>query len=1614
MVSASALFSLFAWYKFNMEKESKKAKSQDGERRKRKRTSSKKDEKKSRGKQKKIDESSDACNSQENQQDKEGGSPSRPTSPENCSICLGDLQNKSFTDSCFHMFCFVCLKEWSKVKAECPLCKQKFKNIIYNVNSYEKFDRYNIEEEANKSRWERDGTRFRYRTTLTFERRLTIGPEHNYNQPIARPSNVTTRSHWRRHREPATSEFRRRIYTNGMQAEEVTDRRLRVRDTTPNFYRQNPATMHRLVPWLNRELNSLLQNQPDHVQLVIEIIMGLIKSHSIDSEDFYQHVYPYVGRHTRHFMHEFSCFAKSPYNMIAYDAQVVYQPGPVTLDSDSNDSTAEIDDEFLDEIIDIEDENSNPRSPQVDRRINHPFSSVSNLSPLFRSVRDILEAESPVSSMTLPLSVSGWDSPTPGPSWMSLGADLELPIPNTTENIPVEGNRASSPIDIASTSDSDSDSTQSADSNGSDIVFVKVDKPWEERSPIMLSSDSSDVERNFFLDFEHKHYNKKKKVKKEHKKHKENKKDSRENSKDRHKHKKRKKHHSSDKSRRHSSKHRDSCSSISSSKHGEQSTSKTNNSQANLDKSSEIVINTEKYHHKKLRKHKNDGQKHKSKSSKKLKSVIVLPTAGNNEIQKSVNRSLSSECLFPSALALINQTSTSSSQSVSPYKKHSSGHKKSSKLIDIVPKLLDKLNSDSNKPEVQTSLLTSSDHIMTSTVTSCTPNNLFVPFLTQTSDKNDLQKSRLDEPETESNSTTNVTRESAPYHIDDSILSLENSRRCLKCGLLYIPELLDSFDICFTCKKKKVCETESRGFSNVFSELFQDNIFASTASNTNTRKNQENDNQDNTDTKSCQETSENFVIQEGTESSLRPVLNQVDLTSINGPLLDISESESDECELIVTKSDSMNTHKNDLENPLCIDITKQIHDDDLNLQSTGRRADTNVKSLLQDNTVSDTSKIVNNNPSNTSQSVTMAANSSLPWIISNSPTPSSENWLGFKAPSSSLHSSQSTLQPIFPYSIPSIYSFPSNIYAGHRQPIYSNSDFLSGYSSRNCSSFINDLHADNCTQKKPVFIDLDDHKETITTSALPVFSSEKICLSDSEDSTSADPENVCARTGLVNSQNVTSTQNLLLLNDSTDMTEEDLSDDETAYEMDTDQDCCEHDTDQDGCERDTDQDGCERDTDQDGCERDTDQDGCERDTDQDGCERDTDQDSESDTNKIRPNDECNSQSEKYACSGNVINDVDMTSTSEWLEDAFKRKENQSTLNTQEKKDYKKEKLEGEKRDEENELSTSDLDCEMSTQVSEVPSSLDKKLEGMTEFSSSVLQGIEKDNRLTFHNILSEAKCGNSSNVNDCIETEEESKLSPSNQSKVDSSDSNIDSLPHSLEFNTDNFPQSNSLFVHNSEYQMDNLVSNMNGNLNSIDEFEIDSLRANSASINSKDNLYKFMYENGCNRGVRSPTSVTMETDPVENIEMNYDSSMSKPFSIPLFPFEAISGSYVSDSITQGSTVISPELNNQLPSADSEQRSDDDKRDENGQDNKDNDDQLTITDDLQDTTNDTENLIGSNLTEFSSESDRENDFTNGSDDSSSSKTVKFRVDILHSERDLSNNFANIFESSDSN
>ncbi|KAK6180077.1 hypothetical protein SNE40_012291 [Patella caerulea] len=414
--------------------------------------------------------------------------PTRSTnSPDpNCAICLGKLENKSFTDSCFHMFCFVCLLEWSKVKNECPLCKQSFKSIIHNVRSYEDYDQYHLSMYRSNHSPEHPYSRsFRYRTTLTEDRVLNLrsrvignpvtDPETvlqlqaiGASPHILRTTDFNTRQDWNRRRQASTSDFRRRIYTNGMRLSGVRGTNGRVRDISPAFFTANPALTHRLVPWLNRELNALLFNQESHVQFVLELIMGLIKRFEINSEDFYQHISPFIGRHTRHFVHEFQMFAMSPYCMTIHDKKAIYQQQTESVSSDT------------DTVNSISDEDSDVQIVSTEAAPSAPSREFLNLPDISAEVQ-VRSSNFSFWGGPSYLSTSSWHSPTPGPSWQF----EQIPPPQSVRNfIPALGRS----VGLTETEiDSSSDSASSA---GSAIVFVAYDKPWEERSPISLSTDS--------------------------------------------------------------------------------------------------------------------------------------------------------------------------------------------------------------------------------------------------------------------------------------------------------------------------------------------------------------------------------------------------------------------------------------------------------------------------------------------------------------------------------------------------------------------------------------------------------------------------------------------------------------------------------------------------------------------------------------------------------------------------------------------------------------------------------------------------------------------------------------------------------------------------------------------------------------------------------------------------------------------------------------------------------------------------------------------------------------------------------------------------------------------
>jgi len=263
------------------------------------------------------------------------------TSPEEttCAICLGQLDNRSYTDTCFHKFCFTCLLEWSKVKAECPLCKGKFTSIIHNIRSDEDYDTYEVPQREPQPEivyhdFLHSMRRFRYHTTQTADRlnrrRQDLAAQvAALNDNMVLPSvpyNLSSRQIYRRRRGPGTSEFRRDIYTRNLWVQPLSDFTGRFRECSGEWYEQNEATTHRLVPWLNRELNVLLEGTRYQAQnpTVLNLITEWIKRYDIQSPEMRDRLLPYLGTRTEHFQHEFFHFARSPFDLVGYDRNAIY------------------------------------------------------------------------------------------------------------------------------------------------------------------------------------------------------------------------------------------------------------------------------------------------------------------------------------------------------------------------------------------------------------------------------------------------------------------------------------------------------------------------------------------------------------------------------------------------------------------------------------------------------------------------------------------------------------------------------------------------------------------------------------------------------------------------------------------------------------------------------------------------------------------------------------------------------------------------------------------------------------------------------------------------------------------------------------------------------------------------------------------------------------------------------------------------------------------------------------------------------------------------------------------------------------------------------------------
>ncbi|CAK9302258.1 unnamed protein product [Gordionus sp. m RMFG-2023] len=287
-----------------------------------------------------------------------------------CPICLGQRNNNSFTESCFHEFCFICLSEWAKVKAECPMCKKPFTKIMYNIRTISDFDTLEIAS-LNLPVASSIEQRFRYRTTgINSNTRNNNNARNRQNR--SQQNNLQTPNRYLQ--SLLSDNFRRVIYeidswsiiTDLQESStNLLPRNERYRDTSPLFFRSNPACLHRLYPWLYRELNALnnlhfrpdlyindnitglnlqtnilnneniivphniisnIHSSPINVNHVVDLILYNVRIYSITSNEFRSTLANYINsRFVDHFVHEFNAFARSPIeNYGDYDVSAFY------------------------------------------------------------------------------------------------------------------------------------------------------------------------------------------------------------------------------------------------------------------------------------------------------------------------------------------------------------------------------------------------------------------------------------------------------------------------------------------------------------------------------------------------------------------------------------------------------------------------------------------------------------------------------------------------------------------------------------------------------------------------------------------------------------------------------------------------------------------------------------------------------------------------------------------------------------------------------------------------------------------------------------------------------------------------------------------------------------------------------------------------------------------------------------------------------------------------------------------------------------------------------------------------------------------------------------------
>ncbi|XP_057956860.1 uncharacterized protein LOC131150266 [Malania oleifera] len=250
-----------------------------------------------------------------------------------CPICLTHIYDRraSVLTVCLHAYCTHCIRKWSNLKRNCPLCSSHFDSWFCRISLPSR--RFRTERlrplgDAGKITPESRQMvirRWREESSCLNGRSRPLPWRRSFGRPgSVHPDVVAERA----------LQWRASIYNRRLQAVPLSARNRLEQDMSRNKTGGKERLLCRIEPWVRRELQAIL-GDPDP-SVIVHVTTSHFISHlekkfttssaHCDGDNYHlAPLRPFLQEWTGMFWHELRCFAESSFTMETYDTVVEYK-----------------------------------------------------------------------------------------------------------------------------------------------------------------------------------------------------------------------------------------------------------------------------------------------------------------------------------------------------------------------------------------------------------------------------------------------------------------------------------------------------------------------------------------------------------------------------------------------------------------------------------------------------------------------------------------------------------------------------------------------------------------------------------------------------------------------------------------------------------------------------------------------------------------------------------------------------------------------------------------------------------------------------------------------------------------------------------------------------------------------------------------------------------------------------------------------------------------------------------------------------------------------------------------------------------------------------------------